>query len=103
MVAAMVTSLARHYSGLWNALIGRPQPFSGSVAVLFAKTTLCTTGITTLAWIAVTLLTPAQPNGTLIKFYSKVRPQITSWEPVAKLAADVPATRDPGRTLISWI
>ena len=103
MLAAMVTTLALHYSGLWNALIGRPQPFSGSVAVLFAKTTLCTTGITTLAWIAVTLLTPAEPNDTLIKFYSKVRPQITGWEPVAKLAGDVPATRDLGRNLLSWL
>jgi solute:Na+ symporter, SSS family len=103
MLAAMVTTLALHFSALWNALIGRPQPFSGSAPVIFAKTTLCTTGITTLVWIAVTLLTAAEPNGTLIKFYSKVRPQITGWEPVAKLAGDVPVTRDLGRNLLSWL
>jgi hypothetical protein len=64
---------------------------------------LCTTGITTLVWIAVTLLTPAVPHDTLIKFYTKVRPQITGWQPVAKLAGDVPVTRDLSRNLLSWI
>src|SRR2546421_7635041 len=103
MFAAMVTTLALHFDALWDALIGRPQPFTGSAAVIFAKTTLCTTGVTTLVWVAVTLLTPAVPDDTLIKFYTKVRPQITGWHPVAKLAGDVPVTRDLGRNLLSWI
>jgi SSS family solute:Na+ symporter len=103
MVAALVATLALHFSALWNALIGRPQPFSGSDPVIFAKTTLCTTGITTLVWIVVTFLTPAEPGDTLVKFYRKVRPQITGWEPVAKLAGDVPVTRDLGRNLLSWL
>jgi solute:Na+ symporter, SSS family len=103
MFAAMVTTLALHFDALWNTLIGRPQPFTGSAAVIFAKTTLCTTGVTTLVWIAATLLTPAVPQDTLIKFYTKVRPQITGWKAVAKLAGDVPVTRDLGRNLLSWI
>ena len=103
MLAAMVTTLALHFDALWTALIGRPQPFTGSEPVIFAKTTLCTTGITTLVWITVTLLTAAEPNETLIKFYTKVRPQITGWQPVAKLAGDVPVTNDLGRNLLSWI
>jgi len=103
MFAAMVTTLALHSDALWNALIGHSQPFTGSAPVIFAKTTLCTTGVTTLVWIAVTLLTSAVPQDTLIKFYTKVRPQITGWWPVAKLAGDVPVTRDLGRNLLSWI
>ena len=103
MFAAMVTTLTVHFDALWNVLIGRPQPFTGSAPVIFAKTTLCTTGITTLVWVAVTLLTPAVPHDTLTKFYSKVRPQITGWKPVAELAGDVPVTRDLGRNLFSWI
>ena len=103
MFAAMVTTLALHSDALWNALIGHSQPFTGSAPVTFAKTTLCTTGVTTLVWIAVTLLTSAVPQDTLIKFYTKVRPQITGWLPVAKLAGDVPVTRDLGRNLLSWI
>jgi Na+/proline symporter len=103
MVAALVTTLALHSSALWNAIAGRPQPFSGSDPVIFAKTTLCTTGITTLVWVAVTLFTAAEPNDTLIKFYAKVRPQITGWQPVAKLAGSVPVTRDLGRNLMNWL
>src|SRR5713226_1923914 len=103
MIAALVTTLVLHSSALWTAIAGRSQPFSGSDPVIFAKTTLCTTGITTLVWIIVTLLTPAEPGDTLVKFYRKVRPQITGWKPVAKLAGDVPVTRDLGRNLLSWV
>ena len=103
MLAAMTTTLALHSSTLWNALVGRPQPFSGSDPVIFAKTTLCTTGITTLVWVAVTLFTAAEPNDTLIRFYTKVRPQITGWQPIAKLAGEVQVTRDLGSNLLSWI
>jgi len=103
MLAAMATTLALHFDALWTALIGRPNPFTGSGPVIFAKTTLCTTGITTLVWIVVTLFTAAEPNDTLIKFYTKVRPQITGWKPVAKLAGDVPVTRDLGKNLLNWI
>ena len=103
MTAALATTLALHSTWLWTALAGRAQPFSGSDPVIFAKTTLCTTGVTTLVWIGVTLLTPAEPGDTLVKFYRKVRPQITGWQPVAKLAGDEPATRDLGRNLLSWL
>src|SRR5439155_194962 len=88
MMAALVTTLALHSNWLWTAIAGRGQPFSGSDPVVFAKTTLCTTGVTTLVWIGGTLLTPAEPGDTLVKFYRKVRPQITGWQPVAKLAGD---------------
>ena len=103
MIAALATTLTLHSSVLWAALIGRDKPFSGSDPVIFAKTTLCTTGITTLVWIAVTLFTSAEPQETLLTFYRKVRPQITGWRPVAKLAGDVPVTSDLGRNLLSWI
>src|SRR5712675_660876 len=103
MIAALVTTLALHSSALWNAIAGRPQPFSGSDPVIFAKTTLCTTGVTTLVWVTVTLLTPAEPGDTLVRFYRKVRPQITGWHAVAKLAGDEPVTRDLGKNLLCWI
>jgi len=103
MIAALVTTLALHSSTLWNAVAGKPQPFSGSDPVIFAKTTLCTTGVTTVVWVLVTLFTSPEPNETLLNFYRKVRPQITGWTPVAKMASDVPATSDLGRNLASWI
>jgi solute:Na+ symporter, SSS family len=103
MLTAMVTTLALHSKTLWMALAGRPQPFSGSDPVIFAKTTLCTTGITTLVWLVTTYLTPAESGETLVKFYRKVRPQITGWKPVAKLGGDEPVTRDLARNLLSWL
>src|SRR2546421_2625721 len=103
MMAALVTTLALHSNWLWTAIAGRAQPLRGSDPVIFAKTTLCTTGATTLVWIGVTLLTPAQPGDTLVKFYRKVRPQITDWKSVAKLAGDVLLTRDLGRKLLIWL
>jgi Na+/proline symporter len=93
MATALVTSLAIH--GLVH--------FSGSGPVLFAKTALTTTLITTLAWVIVTLLTSPEPEGRLAEFYRKVRPDVRGWRAVAKLVPDVPPTVDIGRNLSSWL
>jgi solute:Na+ symporter, SSS family len=103
MTAALVAALTLNSSALWMSLVGRPQPFSGSDPVIFAKSTLCTTAFTTLVWLAVTFFTDAEPTEILVGFYRKVRPQITGWKPIAKLVGDEPVTRDLGRNLISWI
>ncbi len=103
MAAAIIMTLSLHSSALWTALIGREKPFSGSDPVIFAKTTLCTTGVTTLVWLAVTLLTAPESNETLLKFYNKVRPQITGWKPVAAMAGGQAITQDLGRNLLSWL
>ena len=84
------------------SIIGRAKPFSGSDPVVFAKTTLCTTGVTTLVWVVVTLMTAPEKNETLVKFYQRVRPQITGWKPVAQLAGETGGTQDLGRNLVSW-
>ncbi len=103
MVAALLTTLALHSEAFWMAMAGRPQPFSGSDPVIFAKTTLCTTAITTLVWVTVTLLTPTENTDTLVSFYRKVRPHITGWKPIAGLAGDEQGTRDLGKNLVSWL
>src|SRR5689334_16811815 len=78
------------------------KPFSADGVVLFAKTSLATTALTTVAWIAVTFLTKPEKEDVLVKFYRKVRPYIAGWKPVAQLAPDVPQTRDLGRNLACW-
>src|SRR5271166_3595547 len=103
MIAALVATLTLHSPALWMAMAGRPQPFSGSDPVVFAKTTLCTTGFTTLVWLTVTFITAAEPTDILVKFYRKVRPQVTGWRAIAQLCGDEPVTRDLGRNLLSWI
>ena len=77
LMSAMACSLA--VTVTLNAL----HPFHGNSSVVFAKTGLTTTAITTLVWLAVTLLTPAEPQSTLEKFYRLVRPEVRGWKPVA--------------------
>ncbi len=103
MAAALVTTLALHNQHLWMSLTGRPVPFLGSDPVIFAKTTLCTTAVTTFVWLAITLLTPAEPGNTLVEFYRKVRPDVRGWKPVAKVSGVEETTQDLGKNLSSWL
>ncbi len=93
MATALVVSVALH----------RWAPFSGSGPVVFAKSTLATTAVTTVVWVVVTLLTPPEPEEVLVRFYRRVRPHVTGWKPIARLAPEVPATRDLGRNLLAWL
>ena len=96
-IAAMTTALVVSVAIRWSA------PFHGSEAAVFAKQTLVTTLLTTVAWIAVTLVTPAEPIDTLLRFYRRVRPDVSGWGPIAKLAPNVVPIRDLGRNLLDWI
>ena len=51
----------------------------------------------------VTLLTPAEPDEVLLRFYRKVRPHAAGWRRIAALAPDLPQTRDLGRNLLAWL
>lgn len=42
--------------------------------------------VTTLAWVAVTLLTQPTDQGVLLRFYTLIRPHASGWKPVVKLA-----------------
>src|SRR5467141_1414156 len=96
-ISAMATALAM-------TLILHQWPiFGGSAPVIFAKTTLATTGVTTAVWVLVTLLTPAEPDDVLLRFYRKVQPHVTGWGRIAALAPELPQTRDLGRNLLAWV
>jgi Na+/proline symporter len=103
MIIALLSTIAIHSSSLWQIVLSRPELFSGSASVLFAKATLTTTLLTSLAWILVTWLTRPEPDSVLVSFYRKVRPQITGWERVAALAPDVPRTHDLAHNLWCWV
>ncbi len=96
-ISAMATALASSLALRWIT------PFTGTGPVIFAKTALTTTTVTTLAWVVVTLLTSPEPESVLVAFYRKVRPDVRGWQPVARMARDVIPTRDLGHNLAAWL
>src|ERR1051325_4507015 len=96
-ISAMATALAVTIALRWAA------PFTGQGAVLFAKTAITTTAVTTVIWIFVTFLTKPESEEVLLRFYRKARPDVRGWKPGALKTPEVPATRDLGRNLRSWI
>lgn len=103
MITALFATLTLHWQQLANALLGRPSLFVGSDTVVFAKDILTTTLLTTIVWIAVTLLTAKEPDSILLSFYRKVRPDATGWQPIAAMAPEIPQTHDLARNLWCWI
>ena len=93
MIAALVTSVTLN---VW-------APFTGTSSLVFAKTTITTTLVTTVVWVLVTILTPAERPEVLESFYRKVRPWAGGWQPVTKMAPEVPQTWDLGRNLTAWV
>jgi Na+/proline symporter len=96
-ISAMATALVMTVSLRWIA------PFSGTNPVVFAKSALTTTAVTTFVWLIVTFATKPEPEQILLKFYRSVRPQITGWQAIARLAPEVPPSRDLGRNLLCWV
>ncbi|MFY9674007.1 MAG: sodium:solute symporter family protein [Terriglobales bacterium] len=96
-ISAMATALASSLVLRWWL------PFSGNSPVVFAKTALATTAVTTLVWVVVTFLTSPEPERVLVDFYRHVRPHVSGWQPIARLAPDVVPTRDLGRNLGCWL
>src|SRR5216117_802323 len=96
-ISAMATAL------LMTVLLRWAAPFSGSNPVVFAKTALATTLVTTLVWLIVTFTTAPEPQNVLLDFYRSVRPHVSGWKPIARLAPEIVPTRDLGRNLASWI
>ena len=103
MLTALTVTLALHWQWLSMTLMGRPEFFAGSSTVVFAKTALTSTLLTTIVWVIVTFLTKPEPDAILISFYRKVRPQITGWRPIAALAPETAVTHDLGRNLWCWV
>jgi Na+/proline symporter len=92
MVAAFVVSVSL-----------RGAHHSGSAPVVFAKNALFTTLATTIVWIVVTLLTPAENDRTLLMFYRRVLPSAYGWKRIAALAPELPQVRDAGPNTLDWV
>ena len=78
------------------------HPFTGNASLLFAKNALATTVVTTVVWLAVTLLTRPEPEEVLAGFYRHVRPDVRGWRRIAALMPAEVQHRDLGTNLRAW-
>jgi len=92
MVTSFVTSLLLTAFGHSLSDTGTPD---------YAFTMLTTVGVTTVVWLAVTLLTAPESDATLDRFYRQVRPGGRGWRRVA-LRLGYGDDRIPGGAL-SWM
>jgi solute:Na+ symporter, SSS family len=69
----------------------------------FAWIMLVTVSVTTLAWLAVTWLTPPEPTATLHAFFRRVRPHGPGWGPVRRAVRVPPAPGSLGRELLNTL
>jgi solute:Na+ symporter, SSS family len=67
----------------------------------FAYIMIVTVSLTTVAWLAVTWLTPAEPRATLEAFYRRVRPHGRGWVPIATATGVGAAPGSLGRELLN--
>jgi Na+/proline symporter len=90
-IAAMVTPLVV-YGGL--------RAFT---TVAFPETLYVIVGITTVAWLAVTFLTPPTDARTLDNFFRRVHPGGPGWAPVARRVPDARPDTGLGRLLVDAV
>jgi Na+(H+)/acetate symporter ActP len=81
----------------------RNVSFEGNDALVYAKKTLITGGLTTVAWLVVTFLTRAESNATLVAFYRRVHPTVYGWKRIAKLAPELPEVKDVAGNAFNWL
>src|ERR1700736_1669071 len=81
----------------------RRVDFSGNISVVFAKTAMITTALTTVVWVVTALLTSPETDERLLRFYRRVQPTIHGWKRVAALAPEIKPVDDLGANAFDWV
>jgi SSS family solute:Na+ symporter len=77
--------------------------FSGNSSVVFAKTAMITTTVTTIVWLVTTLLTMPESDERLLKFYRRVQPTVHGWKRIAQQAPEIRPVRDFAANAFDWV
>ena len=64
---------------------------------------LITVGVTTVVWLATTLLGPSTDAATLERFYTLVRPAGPGWRPIAERSGITGARDSLSQALLGWV
>jgi len=96
-VSAMITAALTTMSLRWFV------HFEGAETTVFAKRILFTVAVTTVVWLAATMLTKPERESRLLEFYRRVRPSVAGWKHIAALAPEVPASHDGWYNLMDWL
>jgi Na+/proline symporter len=85
-------------------VLGRSVPaFDTNTASGFALVLITTTAVTTLVWLATTLLTSPEREDVLRKFYLRVRPGGPGWKPLERATGVAGAKGEIARNLGFWL
>jgi SSS family solute:Na+ symporter len=93
MIVAFVVSIALQTTGGFDS--DRP--------VDFAWIMIITVAVTTVAWLAVTLLTPPEPRCVLLNFYRITHPSLRGWKTIAREAPEVRPSQTGWATALDWM
>jgi solute:Na+ symporter, SSS family len=101
----------------WCEIVAMVSSFLVSIGLLVLRTQgvafsthialVVTVAITTICWVATAYLGPETDRGVLVNFYRAIHPAGPGWDPIRKLAGDVPksvADRDNiPLALLGWV
>ena len=93
MISAFIVSVS--LQSIWGLDSDKPVDFAWIMIITIA--------ITTVVWLATTLLTAPESKETLVAFYRRTSPSVSGWKPIAALAPDVRTRRDGLSNLLDWI
>lgn len=93
MAASFLSSMALQHVFRFDA--GDPRELAIQI--------LISVGVSTAAWLGVTLLTGPEPDAVLRAFYRRVRPSALMWGPVARACADVVPRNDLATAFLDWL